>query len=259
MKIVTCMSVAGHDRYFDFAKWSIPTFLHNCPRTELLVFTDRVDAIKALGKGNPRLHALDFKRQFDSVRMERVKALSKFNQSCPSYFDSSYNHNHILVAALLPMAHAYAVGHMPGVTHILKVDCDAFFAGGDLMASVEADVREAPAYDLWLVDRSHPLMGKDGMGRPGVGFTLWTVDGAFMPAYLSTFTGEEQKTILIIRRNMRTRILPRPGYHFVFPFHAGHARVAYKREQLKPFLPAYFHVHLDAEFQLLEEWFGGVK
>jgi len=109
------------------------------------------------------------------------------------------------------------------------------------------------------VDRTDPLMGKDGMERPGVGFTLWTIDGEFMHRYLAGFTGEEQKTILIQRRNMRTRILRRPGYHFVFPFHAGQKKIAYTKEMLEPYLPAYFHVHLESEFNQLEKWFGGVK
>ena len=259
MNIAVAMAVAGHEKYFYFASKSIPTFLHNCPGTELLVFTDRTARIKDMAPWATRLHAIEYETYFRATPMGRIKELSTFNQKCPGYFDASYNHNHVIVAALLPMAQAWAARHLPWATHLIKIDCDAFFAGGNLMARVAEDVQADPDYDLWLVERTHPLMGRDGMGRPGVGFTMWTAGGPFIPTYIERFNGNEQSTILKLRSRVRTKLLTHPGYHFVFPFHAGQAKIAYTKEQLATVLPAYFHVHLESEFDQLESWFGGVK
>jgi len=68
--------------------------------------------------------------QFADTKMPTVKDKATFNQKCPSYFDSTYNHNHILVAALLPMAQTYACKHMKGVSHILRLTAMPFSLAG---------------------------------------------------------------------------------------------------------------------------------
>jgi len=256
MNIVVVMAVAGHDRYFYFASKSIPSFLRNCPSTDLLVFTDNVPRLRPYLALSKRLHLLDYMEHFRSTPLGTIPKRTTFDQPCTKYFDSSYNHKHVVVAALLPMAQHFVKTNLPDVDYILKIDCDAYFAGGDVMQLVKEEIERSPDYDLYLVQRTHHLMGLDGMKRPGAGFTLWAVRGRFIPEYVNRYKGHEQKTILALRPLLRTKILTRPGFHFVLPFREGQPCREYKKEDLEPFLPAYFHVHLKEQFEMLEKWFG---
>ena len=48
MKIATVMSVCGHQKYFDCASISIPSFIHNNPNHHLFVFTSDVGKLMDL-------------------------------------------------------------------------------------------------------------------------------------------------------------------------------------------------------------------
>jgi len=170
------------------------------------------------------------------------------------YFD--YGHQHLLVAALLPIAERVLATDAQ-YTHILKIDCDSYFAGGNVMGLVAKDISAHPDCDLFLVDRTHPLMGQNA-GMPGVGFTLWRKGGPFIPHYLERFDGVEQRTILRIWQNdeaVKTVVLKRPGFHFVLPFSKIHKKREFSREMLEPFLPAYFHVHGIDNMEKMKKWF----
>ena len=149
-----------------------------------------------------------------------------------------------------------------GYDYILKVDSDGYFAGGDMMAMVKADILSHPSIEIFMVERKHPLMAHYGGGIPGSGFTLWRIGSRFISEYRQNFTGSQQVTILNMRfsRNIFVKTLKRPGYHFVRPFwKAKTVGGEFTKEIASQFLPAYFHLHgqiaLEA-YEKLEGWFG---
>lgn len=127
-----------------------------------------------------------------------------------------------------------------------------------MMELVREDISHSEDCDLFLVERRHPLMEFYASGKPGVGFTLWRKGSAFIPHYVGRFNGTEQLTILKIYKNnvVRTKMLMRPGYHFVRPFWKNKDVT---KEMLEEFLPAYFHlhgIHGRENVKRLEEWFN---
>ena len=254
--LLVTMSVAGHERYFEFADLCISSFIKNCPSTKMAVFTDRVDYLKKYNLLSKNIEILDFKTHFDQTDMINIKRQELYNMVCEDYNDPTYNHNHIFVAAVLPMAQKYAMSQNQ-IDYILKIDCDGVFAGGDLFSVLKKDIKKYPGYDLYLVQRTNPLMGFNGRKKlPGVGFTLWNKHGKFINKYNKYFEIEEQRTILNLGNKIKTKILKRPGYHFVFPFQKCQPDVEYTKEKLEEFLPAYFHVHEKKHFDMLSSWFS---
>lgn len=264
--IAVVVSVAGADSYFKFASHSIPSFLRNNISADLFVFTDNVGKIEKIGNSSGgRFHIIDLMECFGK-NLELIKGLEERGLSDKDMENHTkrygFLHHHIFISALLPLAESH-LKKSKQHSHILKVDCDSYFAGGDLMSLLKEDIKGDGWCDLHLVARKHRLMQSYG-GGPGVGFTLWRKGSDFIPAYLRTFHRSEQVTILqlIKTRKVRAKILARPGYHFVRPFwQAKNGGWIFTREMASQFLPAYFHlygVHALKNLKKLEEWFGNV-
>lgn len=264
IEIATVMCVAGDPVFFKFASYSIPSFLRNNTSTDLHIFTDRPKEIEKYCNLSKRLNIIDFgdyfKKNQDLVEKFKIKGRSeeKLQLRNERY---GYEFRDIYPMIMPPMAETMLQGK--GHTHILKVDDDSYFAGGDLMALVKSDIKQHISADAFLVERRHPAMTQYGGGVPGSGFTLWRTGGRFIHEYINSFEGSQQLTILNLRwnRSLHIKNLTRPGYHFVRPFEkAGQTAVAFTKEQASKFLPAYFHLHgKDAlkNMRKLEEWFGG--
>lgn len=259
--LAVVVSVAGEERYFEFASYFIPSFLKNNPITDLFVFTDNAGEIRKI---SVKPEIIDLEACF-AKHPDVVKELEKRGLSDVDMEDHTgrygFLHHHIFVSALLPIAENYLKSER--YSHILKVDCDGYFAGGDMISLLKEDIKRDGEYDLYLVERKHRFMQSYG-GSPGVGFTLWRKGGDFIPAYIGDFHRSEQVTILglVKTRRVRARILTRPGYHFVRPFwQAKNRGWTFTKEMASQFLPAYFHlygVHALENLKKLEEWFGNV-
>lgn len=253
------VSVAGEERYFEFASYFIPSFLKNNPTTDLLVFTDNAEKIRKISE-EPKI--IDLEDCF-TKHPDAVKELEKRGRSDMDMEDRTrrygFLHHHIFVSALLPISE-WHLRDNGKYSHILKMDIDGYFAGGDMISLLKGDIRKIENIDLYLVERKHALMELYGGGTPGVGFTLWRIGGEFIPEYLKSFHGSEQLTILGLRSRIRTKILSRPGYHFVRPFwQAKKTGRKFTKEQAEEFLPAYFHlhgIHARENMEKLEEWFN---
>jgi len=259
--IATVMAVAGEDAYFEFARYSIPSFLRNNKSVDLFVFTDdrpRIEQLQGLHTGRLRIVSLNGCFKMWSWMVKRLEQAGLSDEEMIARTEKyGFLHHHVFVSALLPIAEYYLHG-LGDYTHILKVDCDAYFAGGDMMTSVREDVHKAEGYDLFLVKRKHPLMESYGGGKPGVGFTLWKMGSNFIPEYVKRFQTTEQVTILQLygKNIVKTKILSRPGYHFVRPFWKS---ANLTKNMLEEFLPAYFHlhgIHAKENLKKLEDWFG---
>lgn len=262
-EIATVVSIMGDDAYFKMASMSIPSFLKNNASADLFIFTDNVDRINKLKNISPnRVHIIDmperFKEHESVIKDLTKKGMSeedmKNHAGCFGYF-----HNQIFVGSLVPIAEDFFKDKK--CSHILKIDVDSYFAGGDMMLMVKEEIRKAPGFDLYLVNRKHDLMCLYGGGAPGTGFALWRKGSNFATRYLEQFAGNFQNTILMLRskRLIRIRIIERPGYHFVYPFEkAKRTNKVFTKEIASEFLPAYFHLHgIDAleNMKKLDGWF----
>ena len=259
--IAVVMSVAGNGAYFEFASYSIPSFLRNNKSTDLFVFTDDMSRVERIaGADTGRLCIIDilgfFKKYEELVRNLEASGVTD-EQMSDRTKRYGFLHHHIFVSALLPFAE-YHLQEDERYSHILKIDCDSYFAGGDMMELVREDVLSSEDCELFLVERRHPLMEFYSGGKPGVGFTLWRKGSRFIPQYIGQFNGTEQVTILNLYRKkaVKTRILTRPGHHFVRPFWKNKDVT---KEMLEEFLPTYFHlhgIHGRENVKKLEEWFN---
>lgn len=255
------VSVAGERQYFEFASYFIPSFLKNNPTTDLLVFTDNVREIRKISE-EPEIIDLEecFAKHPDALKELEEKGCSDKDMEDRTR-RYGFLHHHIFVSALLPISE-WQLRDNGKYSHILKVDIDGYFAGGDMISLLKGDIRRTEHIDLYLVERKHVLMELYGGGVPGVGFTLWRIGGEFIPEYLKSFHRNEQGTILRLRFRIRTMILSRPGYHFVRPFwQAKKTDRKFTKEQAEQFLPAYFHVHgigAIENLKKLESWFSDV-
>ena len=263
INIVAAMCVAGDPMFFKFASYSIPSFLRNNALTDLHVFTDRPKKIEEYQHLSDRLTINDLREYFD----ENKKLVGEFKKKGRTreilrtrLEDYGFNFEEVFPVMMPIMAES--VLKEKGYDYILKVDSDGYFAGGDMMAMVKADVLSYSSIEIFMVERKHPLMAHYGGGIPGSGFTLWRIGSRFIPLYMRDFTGSQQVTILNMRhnRNIFLKILKRPGYHFVRPFwQAKTMGSEFTKETASQFLPAYFHLHgqiaLEA-YEKLEGWFG---
>jgi len=260
-EIATVVSVMGDDAYFKMASISIPSFLKNNTSADLFIFTDNIDRVNELRNISPnRVHVVDmferFKGSKDLLKRARVEEDTRTQiEQC------GHAHRQAFIAPLIPIAEDYFKDKK--YSHILKIDVDSYFAGGDMMLMVEEEIRKAPQFDLYLVDRTHDLMCQYGRGSPGTGFTLWRKGSDFASRYAEQFAVSFQVTILTMRRKnlFRTNILSRPGYHFVYPFEkAKRINKEFTKDVASAFLPAYFHLlgtGIFEKMKTMEEWFGG--
>ncbi len=265
IKIVAVMCVVGDPMYFKFASHSIPSFLRNNINTDLRVFTDKPEEIKQYLQLSDKIGIVDIEDYFESHPKEVEKFKSKGRTYLP---DVLQNHKKAygyifrdVYPATMPLM-AEELLRNDGYTHILKIDSESYFAGGNMMAMVEKEVESASHIEVFLVERKHPAMAHYGGGVPGSGFTLWRTLSRFTSEYYRTFDGSQQVTILAMRFSGRVfiEILTRPGYHFVRPFwKARETGKEFTKEMASQFLPAYFHLHgkiaLEG-YEKLEEWFG---
>lgn len=266
VKIATVMCVVGDSIYFKFASFSIPSFLRNNITTDLCVFTDKPGKINKYSHFSDRMKVVGIKEYFD----EHPEIINIFKTKGRTEEDMlrhkeayGYMFRDVFPAAMPPMAEETL--RDKGYTHILKIDSDSYFAGGDMMAMVKTEVTNNPHIEVFLVERRHPLMHHYGGGVPGSGFTLWKIGGGFASEYIRSFSGSQQMTILAMRfsHQVAVKILTRPGYHFVRPFwKAKQSGGEFTKEMALPFLPAYFHVHGQIAlegFAKLDKWFGEVN
>lgn len=263
-EIATIVSIMGDDIYFKMASTSISSFLKNNASTDLFIFTDNIDRVNGLKDISPnRIHVIDMPEQFKEYE-SMIKDLTEKGVSeevmKKHAEDFGYFHNPIFVAPLVPIAEDLLEDKK--YSHILKIDVDSYFAGGDMMALVKEEIRRAQGFDLYLVARKHDLMCPYGGGAPGTGFALWRKGSDFAARYLERFAGNFQNTILTMRGKglVRIKILDRPGYHFVYPFeNAKRTNRVFTKEIASGFLPAYFHLHgIDAleNMKIMDKWFG---
>ena len=265
INIVTVMCVAGDPIYFKFASHSIPSFLRNNIDTDLRVFTDKPDEIKQYLQLSDKIGIINIEDYFESHPKEVERFKTKGRTYLPDVVqthkkDYGYEFHDMYPAAMPLMAETMLRGQ--GYTHILKIDSESYFAGGNMMAMVKKEVEELSIPEVFLVERKHPAMAHYGGGVPGSGFTLWRIQSRFVSEYYRNFNGSQQVTILAMRFSRRVfiRILKRPGYHFVRPFwKAKETGIEFTKEIASQFLPAYFHLHGKIAFEgyeKLEEWFG---
>lgn len=260
---VAVMCVAGDPVFFEFASYSIPSFLRNNISADLCVFTDNLEEIGKYRGLSKRLNIIDLVDYFKKNQnfVEQFKAKGRPEKDIQARNERyGFEFKDIYPMIMPPMAEAMLRGK--GYTHILKVDSDSYFAGGDMMAMVRSDIQQHNFADAFLVERRHPLMAHYGGGVPGSGFTLWRIGSQFIHKYINSFTGSQQLTILNLRwdRDCHIKILARPGYHVVRPFEKAQVTgVEFTKEKALQFLPAYFHLHgKDAleNMKKLDEWFG---
>lgn len=263
-EIATIVSVMGDETYFKMASISLRSFLRNNISANLFIFTDDIGRMSKLKNlGLDRVHVIDMSERF----RENESIIKDLTEKGPSKEDMKnhnecfdYIHNPIFIAPLVPIAEDFLRNKK--YSHILKVDVDSYFAGGDMMLMVKEEIRRDSGFDLYLIARTHDLMCRYGGGAPGTGFALWRKGSNFATRYLERFAGNFQNTILMLRskRLLRIKILNRPGYHFVYPFEkAKRTDKVFTKEIASEFLPAYFHLHgIDAleNMKKLDGWFG---
>ena len=264
INIATIVCVMGDEAYFKMASVSIPCFLKNNTSANLFVFTDDVDRMNKLRNTiTDEFHVVDMlklHRGHESI----VKDLLK--KGCSEEFAKKhaerYGHFHkqIFVTSLIPIVEDFFKSKE--YSHILKIDVDSYFAGGDMMLLVKKEIQKFPEFDLFLVERTHDLMCLYGGGQPGTGFVLWKKGSNFASRYIERFTDGFQRTILMLKNEhlVHTKILTRPGYHFVYPFtRANVMNREFTKEIASEFLPAYFHLSRHVIFEHMETmrgWFG---
>jgi hypothetical protein len=263
--IATIVSIMGDDAYFKMATVSIASFLKNNTSADLFIFTDNIDKVSKLKNISPdRVHIVDMLDRFKECE-EMIKDLSKkgcSEEEMQKHADHiGHFHRQIFVGSLVPIAEGFFKDKK--YSHILKIDVDSYFAGGDMMQMVEEEIKKAPEFDLYLVKRTHDLMCHYAKGAPGTGFMLWRKESDFAPRYVEQYARSFQVTILKLRsRNLvRTKILSRPGYHFVYPFEkAKRINKEFTKEIASEFLPAYFHLLGSGALEnikIMDGWFGG--
>ena len=261
--IVAVMCVAGDPMFFKFASYSIPSFLRNNSSTVLCVFTDRPEEIAKYRNISKKLGVIDLKDYFEASQglMKRFKSHGRSEEALKMRNEKyGFAYKDIYPMIMPPMAEATLRGK--GYTHILKVDSDAYFAGGDMMALVKADVEKYDFADMFLVERRHPAMTIYGKGMPGSGFTLWRIGSKFIDEYVRSFNESQQVTVLNLRfgHGFYTKVLERPGYHVVRPFiKAEQSGMPFTKGVASQFLPAYFHLYGKnalKNMKTLDEWFG---
>jgi len=262
-KIATAMCVMGDSVYFKFASYSIPSFLRNNTSTDLYVITDTPERVEEHQILSEKLFIKDMREYLD----ENEEMIKEFESKCRNRESLQsrnkrygYEFRDIFPVIMPLMVEDVLKGK--GYSHILKIDSESYFAGGDMIAMVKADIEQYSSADAFLVERRHPLMEHYGGGVPGSGFTLWRIDSRFIREYVNNFEGSQQLTILNLRwnRNLRMKNLTRPGYHFVRPFAKAEATgKVFTKEMAEEFLPAYFHLYGKNAlryYKTLEEWFG---
>lgn len=254
IELAVIVSIAGDEIYFKFASISIPSFLRNCHSVDLFVFTDRPEEIERLGNtSNDRFNVIDLNKQFN----QHDKLISQFRAKIVP-IDSL--HKNIFVSPLLPIAEEFLKNKK--YNHILKIDCDSYFAGGDVMQLVKEDIHRNSGYELYLIERTHELMSYYDKNKPGTGFVLWKKGGEFINKYINNFGHHFQPSILnmVYSGKIKTKILDRPGYHFVYPFlKAERVGKEFTKEIASQFLPAYFHLNSKNAYknmEIMKKWFN---
>jgi len=263
-EIATVVSVMGDDAYHEMASISLPSFLKNNVSADLFIFTDDVGKMSKLRSfGLDRVHVIDMLERFrenkDMIEDLTRKGLSEEEMRKHAEFYGHF-YRQIFISSLIPIAEDYLKDKK--YSHILKIDVDSYFAGGDMMLMVEEEIKKTPEADLYLIQRTNEWMCRYGKKTPGTGFTLWRKGSHFASSYVEQFAGGFQVSVLRQRENKLVCfiILDRPGYHFVYPFEkARQTNREFTREIASGFLPAYFHLFgktiLD-KMKKLEEWFG---
>lgn len=263
VKIVAVMCVVGDPVYFKFASHSIPSFLRNNLDTDLHVFTDKPREIEQYLCLSDRLGIFDIKDYFNNhpKEVEKFRRKGRTEETMQRHKEAyGYMFRDVFPAAMPPMAEEAL--RDKGYTHILKIDSESYFAGGNMMAMVREEVKRRPFAEVFLVERRHPAMAHYGGGVPGSGFTLWRIDSKFIPEYRAKFDGSQQMTILAMRfsHGVNVSILRRPGYHLVRPFwKAETTGREFTKKMAESFLPAYIHLYGKNAlryYRILEEWFG---
>lgn len=262
-KIAAAMCVMGDPVYFKFASYSIPSFLRNNTQTDLYVITDTPEKVEKYQPLSERLAIKDMREYLN----ENEEMIKEFEGKCRSREalksrNERYGYEFRDIFPVIMPLMVEDVLKGKDYSHVLKIDSEGYFAGGDMMALVRDDVERASTADFFLVERKHPLMEHYGGGMPGSGFTLWRIKGRFIAEYIRSFTGGQQLTILNMRSSPRVnvKILTRPGYHLVRPFAKAEATgKVFTKEMAEAFLPAYIHLfgkNALRHYKTLEEWFG---
>jgi hypothetical protein len=259
VKIATVLSVCGHAKYFEYASYSIPSFIKSNPNHDLFVFTTNIDYFKEWDFFSQATF-INFEKALKNVPKVVIEHIERETLGqMKSFVYQDRRHTHYYVSMLMPVAHEY-LKYKSEYTHILKIDCDSYFVGA-MMNMVTAEVA-AVDYPLYLVERKHEQMlvrhRSEGF-EVGVGFTLWRKHSSFMNAYVNNFEIDEQRTIsgkLYAKKCMPVKILQRPGYHFVYPFKRN---PRFDKRLADRFIPAYFHLtgtKIVEHQKLFKKWYG---
>ena len=241
MNIATVMTVMGDQKYFDFASISIPSFLRNCPSSRLFVITDRLHEIR-IYRGIRDFDVIEYKSLPAKLKGRLQKNIfPKVKDYCREYKRPGriMRGNHY--SMIVPVAQ-HVIGPLKAFTHILKVDIDSYFAGGDVIAHAAEVVGEQA--DVGYVLRKHPEMVCLKGERPGSGFMLWKKTSTFAELYDTHFLGHDQGTFQKLVRDanslgLKVKAIEHPGCHFVYPFFCN---PDFSKADAERFLPAYFHL-----------------
>lgn len=252
MKIAVIMSVCGHQQYFDYAYYSINSFIKNCSDEKLYILTDNREKLKQYESKN--IIIWNFSELLYKYRDKICNIVSKSDYGdCYDYF--GYIHKHYFVSALLPIMHFEL--QQNNFQYILKIDCDSYFAGGNFLNIARTYISPEHFYDLYMVKRDNPFMQLYHNMQVGVGFTMWKLDGEFINKYIEKFNGIEQESIWEAMKWIKIREIDDARLHFVMPFETDSKKCEIKcsKDDLLQYLPAYFHVHDIVNMEKFKSWF----
>lgn len=264
MKIAVVVSVCGHQKYFDYAHYSISSFVKNCPNEKMFVLTDNCEKLKKYQNENIILKDFAELKNKYSDKIKDIIEKSRIGD-CPVYFD--YNHIHHYVSTLLPVMQFELAE--TDFEYILKIDCDSYFAGGNFLDIARKHIDGKN--ELYVVRRDNAMMQlfryKVNDGNQfnqdkfdyaiGVGFTMWKINGNFIDRYIKMFGGVEQDTIWDVMKTIKYKTIDDARLHFVLPFDSSskNCNIDYGKDELMKYLPAYFHVHDIANMEKFKLWF----
>lgn len=242
MNIAVVMSVCGAQEYFDCASISIPSLLRTCPGVTLYVITDRLEEIRVYGGlGDVRLIHYNSEKTWEDAAKVIRSTKSKWTEFRRRKWNSDGKWSHIsnYIGTIIPIAQ-HVISQTCQFTHILKVDCDSYFAGEGYMDKVLEET--VSGHELYLAQRVHPEMVCQKSLNPGVGFYVWSIKGRFARQYVDQYLHNEQSTINCQLKGRWKKVLAtHPGYHFVYPFVKN---PDFGKADAERFLPAYFHLNM---------------
>jgi hypothetical protein len=257
-QLAVITGVIGDQDYYNCASLSIPSFLRNCPNYPLIVFTDKPDIIKQYKITN-MLYVINIEhmmkkyvRQNENIYKRHPKEVLHIQ------YKGRQRIQNLFWASIIYVWGEYIVRELlPNYTHILRIDCDSIFIGGNVLINIFNDLGN---HDMCMVERSHPAMLIIAKEKPGSGFTLWRIASEFMNEYVGRFNLNDQHTVHqvfdLFCQQDNAILLSNPSYHFMYPFVKN---LNFSRDQARNLLPACFHLGGNNAYENMKKLVGVVQ